>query len=152
MSNNEKDLDMLRAHFSAVSSLKIDAILDTFHPDIIIKAPFTPEVFKARVPDKIQGKEAVSKFFKSLLDLVAPLNFFDLEIEPLQKPGEFVCRFASDTKILATNLPYRNHYISRISVRDGLIIGISEYYDPIVLITSLGGGVTLPQMEEVYDD
>lgn len=144
MNTAENDLELLHTHFSAISKLDIDGIMATFHPNIIIEAPFTPEIFSDTVPSRIEGKDAVGIFFKSLSDLVEPLKFYDLNIEALQQPGEFVCRFRGNSKFLATQLPYKNRYISRISVRDGLVFRMTEFYNPIVILTSLGGNVTLP--------
>lgn len=143
MADLQKDLELLQTHYAAISKLDVDAIMATFHPDIIIKAPFTPQIFTANVPGQIEGKEEVEKFFTSLLDLVAPLAFSDLNIEPLREPGEFVCRFKGNSKWLSTNRPYCNQYVSRLSVRDSLVYRMTEWYDPITIINAAGGKVTL---------
>jgi len=43
--------------------------------------------------------------------------------------------------------PYRNRYISRFTVRDGKITYLAEFFDPIRLVTAMGGGVTTQQQE-----
>lgn len=144
MNNTEKDVKLLKTHFDAISKLDIEAIVATFHSELIIEAPFTPDIFTDTVPSRIVGKEAAGQFFQSLTTLVEPLKFYDVKFEPLQEPGEFVCWFRGNSKFLATGLPYQNRYISRISVRDGLVYRITEFYNPLVIINALGGKVVLP--------
>jgi ketosteroid isomerase-like protein len=91
------------------------------------------------------GKEVASKFFRSLENLVEPLRFYDLKFEPLKEEGEFVCWFRGNSKFIATGRPYQNRYISRISVKDGLVYRMTEFYNPLVIINALGGEVVLPQ-------
>lgn len=143
--NTARDLKLLQTHFDAISILDIEGIVATYHPELIIEAPFTPDIFADTVPSRIVGKEAASKFFQSLTDLVAPLKFHDIKFEPLQEPGEYVCWFRGNSKFRATGLPYQNRYISRISIKDGLVYRMTEFYNPLVIINALGGKVVLPE-------
>ncbi|EXJ68315.1 uncharacterized protein A1O5_08930 [Cladophialophora psammophila CBS 110553] len=151
MADLQKDLELLQTHFAAISKLDIPAIMATFHPDIVIEAPFTPQIFTASVPSQIEGKEAVEKFFTSLTDLVAPLAFSELSIEPLREPGEYFCRFKGNSKWLSTNRPYCNQYASLLSVRDGLVHRMTEWYDPITIINAAGGRVALDSQEREHN-
>ncbi|PNP60700.1 hypothetical protein FNYG_14573 [Fusarium nygamai] len=141
MSSSDKDLELVRAYIAALSDFNLEALLATIHPDVVVNAPFSLEPL---LPRKVEGKEAISAAYQSVLKVMAPPHLFDLNIEPLQTPGEFLCTFSSDSKILTTNLPYKNHYIIRFTIRDGLVAGITEYFNPTVLITALGGIVALP--------
>ena len=53
MTNIKKDTELLTKHFDAISILDIKAIVATFHPEIIIEAPFTPEIFSETVPSRM---------------------------------------------------------------------------------------------------
>lgn len=141
MSSNNDDLEVVRTYLANLSDLKIESLIAALHPDIVMIAPFAPEPL---YPRKIDGKEAATAIFHSIPQIIAPPNFFDINIDPLQRPGEFICTLASDTKAIPTNLPYKNRYLFRITVRDGLIAGFTEYFDPIVLVKALGGTVKLP--------
>jgi len=143
MSSLDKDLEVLRLYFDTTSRLDVDGALATFHDDIIVEAPFTPDVLPL-VPKKMDKAE-VTALYQSLPSFVAPLKFTNVTIEPLQRPGEYLCTYQGNSKMLATGLPYENRYISRISMRDGKIVHFAEHYDGITLLTALGGTVTAPK-------
>ena len=144
MSQTEKDIAAIKAFYAVASENKIPENGHLLHPNIVMTAPFAPDVLKAGYPDKFEGKEAAVAWFQTLSTLVAPLNIQNLDIEALQKPGEFVVTFSSDTKMLASDLPYRNRYIVRVGVKDGLIAKHEEYYDAMAIISALGGSVVMP--------
>lgn len=144
MNTLDNDLEVLRIYFETTSKLDIQGVLATFHDDIVVEAPFTPEILPL-VPRRMDGKAAIAALYNALPGLVAPLNMSDINIEPLQKLGEYICTYKGNSRMLATGLPYRNRYISRISMKDGKIIYFYEYYDAIELLVAVGGSVTLPQ-------
>jgi ketosteroid isomerase-like protein len=73
------------------------------------------------------------------------MNFTGYRIDALEgRPGEWVAEYSSDTRVIPTDRPYRNTYISRFSVREGRITRLAEFFDPIVLVTALGGEVRMP--------
>jgi ketosteroid isomerase-like protein len=77
--------------------------------------------------------------------LMEPMRFAGYRVDALDgRPGELVAEYTSDTRVLTTDRPYRNTYISRFSIRDGRIVRLAEYFDPIELVVALGGDVTMP--------
>lgn len=143
MATSDSDLAVLQTYFAATSRLDIEGALATFHDDIIVEAPFTPEILPL-VPRKMEGKTAVTGLYNALPTLVAPLNFSDITIEPLQKPGEYVCTYRGNSRFLTSGRTYANRYISRISLRDGKIVRFDEHYDGVHLLIALGGTVEPP--------
>jgi uncharacterized protein len=131
---------VVRAYLDAVGALDVDAIVATFHDDIVVHIPYAPP----GIPRVVEGKPAAADWFAGLPAFVAPMKFADYDIQPLQAPGEYVAEYTSDSTVLPTGLPYSNHYISRFTIKDGKIIRLSEHFDAAALITAMGGTITMP--------
>lgn len=131
---------VVRAYLDAVSVLDVAAIVATFHPEIVLHIPYAPD----GIPRIVEGRTAAAEWFAGLPGLVAPMRFADHDIRALQQGGEFVAEYTGDSTVLPTGLPYRNRYISRFTVRDGLVVRLAEYFDPVELIRALGGSVAMP--------
>jgi hypothetical protein len=84
-----------------VSVLDVAAIADTFHPEIVVHIPYAPD----GIPRIVEGKPAATEWFAGLPGLVAPLKFGDYDIQPLQRPGEFVVEYTSDSTSFSPNCP-----------------------------------------------
>jgi ketosteroid isomerase-like protein len=128
--------DVVVAYLDAVGRLDLPAIEATFADDVELVLPYAPPGF----PKVSHGRaEAMQVYPEGVME---PMRFADYRIDALEgRPGEFVAEYTSDTTVLTTGRPYRNTYISRFSVRDGRITRLAEFFDPIVLVTALGGEV-----------
>jgi uncharacterized protein len=136
--------DVVRRYLDAVGALDLDALAGTFAGDVVMDLPYAPPGF----PRRVEGKDDVVGFFSGMPDMITPLRFHDYRLDALaDDPGSVVAQYASDARILATDRPYRNTYVSRFQVRGGEIVWFAEYFDPITLVEALGGTVTMPGQE-----
>lgn len=135
---------VVRRYLDAVGALDLDALADTFADDVVMDLPYAPPGF----PRRVEGSDGVIAFFAGMPDMITPLRFHDYRLDALaDDPGSIVAQYASDARILATDRPYRNTYISRFQVSDGAITWFAEYFDPVTLVEALGGTVTMPGQE-----
>ncbi|SDC72110.1 Ketosteroid isomerase-related protein [Geodermatophilus telluris] len=131
--------DVVVAYLDAVGRLDLPAIEATFAEDVELVLPYAPPGF----PKVSHGRTKAMEVYPE--GVMEPMRFADYRIDALEgRPGEFVAEYTSDTTVLPTGRPYRNTYISRFSVRDGRITRLAEFFDPVVLVTALGGEVRMP--------
>ena len=136
--------EVVRAYLDAVGALDLEALADTFADDVVMDLPYAPPGF----PRRVEGKADVTAFFAGLPAMITPLRFHDYRFDVLaDDPGSVLAQYASDARILTTDRPYRNSYISRFRVRGGAIAWFAEYFDPVTLVEALGGTVTMPGQE-----
>ncbi|RTL67630.1 MAG: nuclear transport factor 2 family protein [Pseudonocardiaceae bacterium] len=140
MSGDDAGAAVVTAYLDAVGSLDVDAVVATFHPDIVVHIPYAPP----GIPTVVEGKAAATDWFAGLPGLLAPMNFAGYDVQPLVAEGEYVAEYTSDSKVLTTGLPYANSYISRFTIRDGLIVRLAEHFDSVALVKALGGTVEMP--------
>ncbi|RBY83668.1 hypothetical protein DQ238_00870 [Geodermatophilus sp. TF02-6] len=133
------DRAVVEVYLDAVGRLDLPAIEATFADDVELVLPYAPPGY----PKVCRGRaEAMGVYPEGLME---PMRFAGYRIDALEgRPGEFVAEYTSDTRVIPTDRPYRNTYISRFSVRDGRIVRLAEFFDPIELVVALGGEVRTP--------
>ncbi|MFW6773917.1 nuclear transport factor 2 family protein [Nocardioides sp. CPCC 205120] len=131
---------LIVAYLDAVGALDVEAIAPLFAQDGRVDLPYAPD----GVPRAIEGREGIDAYYRALPQMVAEMNFADYRIWALDQPGEYVAEYVSSSSMKATGAPYANTYITRVSVRDGEITRLAEYFDPVELVRALGGTVEMP--------
>jgi ketosteroid isomerase-like protein len=137
--SSDADRAVVVAYLDAVGRLDLPAIEATFDEDVELVLPYAPPGF----PKVSRGRtEAMAVYPEGVME---PMRFADYRIDALEgRPGEWVAEYTSDTTVIPTGRPYRNTYISRFSIRDGRIVRLAEFFDPVVLVVALGGAVSMP--------
>jgi uncharacterized protein len=131
---------LVRTYIDAVSDLDVGGIVATLHPDVVMHIPFAPE----GIPKTVEGREAVREWFTAVPNLMAPLNYTGHDIVALEREGEYVARYSGSTTVLPTGIPYSTEYVALFTVKDGLLISTTEYFDAVALVQGLGWTVTPP--------
>lgn len=127
------------AYLDAVGRLDMAGIAATFAEDVELVLPYAPPGF----PKVSHGRDQAMEVYPD--GLMDPMRFAGYQVDALAgRPGEWVAEYTSDTRVIPTGLPYRNAYISRFSVSGGVITRLAEFFDPVVLVTALGGEVRMP--------
>lgn len=140
MSGVDADKKVIRTYLDAVGRLAVDEVAPLFHADGRLVLPYAPE----GIPPVLEGRAAIAEFYAALPQMIGSLNFADYTIHATEEPGRYVAQYTSDATMKATGASYRNNYITTVAVRDGLISELAEYFDPIRLVTALGGSVSPP--------
>lgn len=146
-STSEADKQVITAYLDAVGSLAVDRVAPLFHEDGRVLLPYAP----AGVPPEVAGRSAIGDYFESLPQMIGALNFSDYRIRATETPGEYVVEYTSDASMRATGAAYRNTYITKVTVTDGRIAELTEFFDPIRLVQALGGTVVLPATPETEE-
>ena len=107
---------VIERYLEAWSVLDIDAIEAALHPEVELELGYAAP----GVQDSVNGKASVMEFMRIVPTVVAPMNFF--------------ATYRGDSRVLATDKPYRNRYLTRARVEDGLIRRYAEFSDPLVFM------------------
>jgi ketosteroid isomerase-like protein len=126
----QANVDLVTHYFELWNILDVDTVETLLHPDVELEVPFAlpgaPKVFT--------GKPNVAAFLHAAPERLGPLGFHALEVLTLEDPNELVAEYRSDAVVHGSNKPYRNRYITRITVSDGQIRRFKEFSNPLVLI------------------
>jgi len=121
---------VIQRYLDAWSMLDIDVIEAALHPDVELELGYAAP----GVPPTVSGKASVMEFMRNVPSVVAPMNFFAIEISTLEDPAELFASYRGNSRVLATDKPYRNRYVTRARVENGLIRRYAEFSDPLIFM------------------
>ena len=108
-------------------------ISDLFAEDIVFEFPYAPE----GVPRRLSGKAALMNHLGRISPL---LEFGEMTLHRVHPSGEtFVLEFSCEGTGRQTGAPYNQRYVSVVTLSDGLIVRYVDYWNPLVLLSALGG-------------
>ena len=137
----KRNARLVRDYLEAINRWDFDAMKVMLHPDVSYELPYAPEPF----PRVTKGLDATIEFIRGIPEFIDTENLHDITVDHFASdPDELLAEYHSATRITTTGRDYRNNYVVRVTVRDGKIIRFAEYFDPIQLVTAMGGTVSIP--------
>lgn len=109
--------------------------LEMFADDGVMEFPFAPPGLTTR----LQGKDALAAHLQSLSGLVALDGMSTPTVHQTVDPAVFVLEFEGSGRAIANGAPYQQTYISVITICDGRIARYRDYWNPLVVIKTMGG-------------
>ena len=110
-----------------------DSLLGLFADDVIFEFPYAPD----GLPRRLNGTAALAAHLERLGPL---LSFGPMELGNVHAAGATVIfEFSCAGEGVDTGAPYNQVYISVVTVRDGRIARYRDYWNPLVVLTALGG-------------
>lgn len=110
-----------------------DSLSEFFTDDVVFEFPYAPD----GLPRRLDGRAALEAHLARLGPL---LGFGLMRLGSVHADGdivifEFSCR-GTGTR---TGAPYHQDYISVVTLRDGRIAAYRDYWNPLAVLTALGG-------------
>jgi ketosteroid isomerase-like protein len=143
MTTMANDKKVVEAYLDAVGALDVANVAPLFHEDGRVLLPYAP----LGTPNEVAGRSAIKDYYEMLPQMITALNFSGYRVQAVENEGEYVAEYTSDASMRATGAAYRNTYITKVTVKDGLITELTEFFDPIRLVEALGGTVVPPDAD-----
>ena len=89
-------------------------------------------------PRHIEGRNAVTELYRPYGQLFALDRCFDLAVHHDTKTGVVVLEYSSEGLAVPTGAPYRNHYISVLTITERKVSHWRDYLDPLAVFDALG--------------
>ena len=89
-------------------------------------------------PRQVQGRAAVAELYRPYGDALILDRCYDLAVHHDPAKGTVVLEYASAGKAVAVGAPYRNRYISVLTLRDREVVHWRDYLDPLAVFDALG--------------
>ncbi len=110
-----------------------DGLLGLFTDDVIFEFPYAPD----GLPKRLEGRAALAAHLERSGPL---LTFGPMELGKVYAVDETVIfEFSCSGKGVETGMPYNQRYISVVTLRKGRIAHYRDYWNPLVVLTALGG-------------
>ncbi|ETX28649.1 nuclear transport factor 2 family protein [Roseivivax isoporae] len=108
-------------------------LTDLFTDDVVFEFPYAPE----GLPRRLEGLPALADHLSRIGPMLELAHFTLHAVHPA---GEtVVLEFSCQGRGVATGLPYDQDYISVVVLRDGRISRYRDYWNPLVVLSALGG-------------
>ena len=130
-----RNVAVVERYLEIIGTLDLDALPSILHEEADLVLPYAPP----GIPGVISGKEAFVNWMNAMPGMLSPLNFKASRVDTLgSDPDEVVAEYTGDATNLANGKPYRNTYIARVRMKDGLIVRYAEWFNPLVFNEAFG--------------
>ncbi|AUP77784.1 nuclear transport factor 2 family protein [Flavivirga eckloniae] len=123
-------------HLSCLTEGRITDWINLFAENAVMEVPYSPKAF----PNRIEGREGLYEYMKDIPKLFK-IEYKNIHFHPTAEPNLVIVEFECTGKVLTTNKPYDQKYISVITLNnDGKIVKYVDYWNPVVALEALGMG------------
>lgn len=127
------NFDLLHKHLALfVSKIPASEAVDVYNEDVTIEFPYAPEGHTRR----LEGRDALLAFFGRIPTFARDFNVGEPTIHEIE--GGLVAEYKGASTFIDTGLPYAQDYVLFMTVRDGKIASMREYYDGQRVLKALG--------------
>ncbi len=124
--------DLLRSHLALVGKASTPDELAIYAEDVIAEFPYAPEGHTSR----LEGPQKIAAFLENIGKFAENFHLGEPTIH--ETATGCIAEYHGSSTFKSTGLPYEQDYISVITVKDGKIASIKEYYDPLRVLRALG--------------
>ncbi|HTB69235.1 MAG TPA: hypothetical protein VK727_23640 [Steroidobacteraceae bacterium] len=89
-------------------------------------------------PRHVEGRQAVAELYRPYGTLIVLERCHDLAVHHDTRTGVVVLEYASAGWVVATGIPYRNRYISVLTINNRKVTHWRDYLDPVAVFDALG--------------
>ncbi len=108
--------------------------------DIVWDLPYAPSLGH---PRQLAGREAVIRHAQWFISEVSGFRFYDAQVSALADPGMSVGVVRAKGLIRSTGRPYEQEYVVFLTVRDGKIAHLREYFNPVQAAVALDAPIAV---------
>ncbi|MFS8931242.1 nuclear transport factor 2 family protein [Cupriavidus taiwanensis] len=105
---------------------------------IVWDLPYAPSLGH---PLKLEGRESVLRHASWFVGAVRNFRFSDAIVTATDDPHQAIARVRGEGLIAATGRTYRQEYVVFLTARDGRIVHLREYFDPVQAALALDAPV-----------
>jgi uncharacterized protein len=136
------DLDDFKAldPFFRIIEKGLDGIADGGHffdlmaDDVIFDFIITTPDY----PRHVEGRKAIAELYRPYGTMIVLDRCDDLAVHHDTKTGVVVLEYSSEGRVVSTEVPYANRYISVLTIADRKITRWRDYLDPVAVFDALG--------------
>ena len=125
-----RNSEIFEAMLEACGRKDFDTGLNWLTEDVYCDWPYLPI---RDMQEVMVGRETLRHFFVEGQKPFAGLNYHIDAIYELVDPDILVAEYSSESRHLATGVPYRNRYLGIFRFRDGLVCYWREYINPMAI-------------------
>jgi ketosteroid isomerase-like protein len=128
-SSQKNAVQLLQEYTRLVSPENVDEVFDLFSEDALLEFPFFKSI---GIGDHLAGREAIRKQVASFVkNETEHFRFHDVKIWASADPDLAFGEYSVTAKIKSTGRVYSQTYVARCETKNGKIVHLTEYANPI---------------------
>jgi ketosteroid isomerase-like protein len=128
-SSPKNAVQLLQDYARLVSPENIDQVFDLFSEDALLEFPFFKSI---GIPARLAGREAIRKQIAPFVkNETENFRFHDIKIWASAEPDRAFGEYSVTAKIKSTGRVYNQTYVARCETKNGRIVHLIEYANPI---------------------
>jgi ketosteroid isomerase-like protein len=143
MQNNRDPLEsfsgMLRLAIGDLLRPDAGSFLEMFAEDGVMEFPYAPPGGVTR----LDGRAALASYLQGFPEILQIDRMTKPVVHRTMNPEVVILEFGCVGRGVRTGEPYDQRYISVITLREGLIVHYSDYWNPLVALRAVGGADAL---------
>lgn len=125
--------ELLRSHLALVGKTASPEELSAIYADdFVAEFPYAPEDHTRR----LEGPAAIGRFLAAIGNFAEAFKLGEPTIH--ETPTGCIAEYHGDSVFKSTGRAYSQDYISVVTVENGKIKSIREYYDPMRVLRAMG--------------
>lgn len=124
--------DLLRRHLSLVGRAASAEELEIYADDLLVEFPYAPEDHTQR----LQGPAEIARFLENIGKFAEGFRLGEPTIH--ETPNGCIAEYHGDAVFKESGRPYSQDYVAVVTMRDGKIARLREYYDPLRVLRAMG--------------
>ena len=132
---NKANEAVLRGYFDKLANIDIEGAAQFFHEDMVLEMPTSPSAIAEHSPRRIVGRDAVVKYYQEgLAAEAASVSAIIHSIRHLDERDAMIFEYYEEGKFKDSDKTLELDVFSIIRFKDGKIIELIEYMDPLVMM------------------
>lgn len=124
-------MDLALTHLANVGKPLDQMNLSCYADDVLVEFPFAPEGHTKR----LEGVESLAKFLSAIADFTEGHEMKRIEVATTE--SGFTLRYTESSIFRSTGKHYASEIVWLAKVNDGLITHLSEFYNPLAVLSAL---------------
>lgn len=133
----ETPADVFHLGLELIRAKDMPGFIALFADDAVLEFPFA---LPGR-PQRLVGRRAIHEYLIGYPDLLDVREITDLTLHQTTDDGVIIAEFAMAGVVVATGRPYRQRYISVLTVRGGRLVHYRDYWNPVAAPVQPSGAV-----------
>ena len=135
-----RDADRALDEHLALIGHDIQRWIDLFADDGVVEFPYAPSL---GFPERLEGKEAIDRYFRGTPESFRDLSFRDVRRYPTTDPDLALAEAHGSATVGANDARYEQDYVMLVRTKGGKIVLYREYWNPLPVLDAFGGADAL---------
>jgi ketosteroid isomerase-like protein len=130
---------ILQTYLGLYAQQRWDEWIALWADDGVLEFPFAPAGRRSRYVGKADILAYMKEVAARMGSRIKSEGLDDFTVHPMADPAKICLEMAIKGRVLATDAPYLQKYISIVETRDGKVAVYREYWNPLVSSDANGG-------------